>query len=345
MCALASAGFASFVAMELWRHNTFGIWMPNTVYAKLWWPYQEIHTWHGLAAGRGSATMELVEVLFSPLLLFFWLLVSNRFVFRNHHTRVPSLISTLAVGAVLFGLVFGKNLGHRGRMTESLLPFIILLLSFCIANIACENDELLLPLVLAAMLHLGFWSVNAYFLAHRGNSVSIRKFENEGRASERIRQLLHHESLTIMIPDVGGAALCCDKLRILDIALLTNPTLAREGYGNFESYFVLNRPDIVVAHEVWAEASHLYKDGLLDNYSLVQAQQTRLFVRNDLYAQLLTENIGELHKITELPVCLGYSSADQEYSRKRDHVSSFKMRQTASSFLSGVLDFRQAHAF
>jgi hypothetical protein len=317
MSALFIASLCSFGAMELWRHNTFGSWMPNTAYAKLWWPYQESRTWHNLLTNRGDATTEILVVLFSPLLLAFWLITPKFAAFRGRLSRINHLILTLSFAAFLFGIVFGKNLGHRGRMIETLLPFLVILLVVLITTTSSNRSELRLALVVIATLHFGLWCVDAYLLAHRERGQPINRFESEGLASDDVRRYLHRDTLTIMIPDVGGPALCCKRLRILDIALLTNPILAREGYSHFRAYFALNRPDIVVAHEVWAEATRVYSDDLLNDYSLVQARETRLFVRNDLYAQLIALRAGELHRVVDLPICLGRSAADQDYSRSK----------------------------
>jgi hypothetical protein len=316
---LSLASFGSFMVMELWRHSTFGIWMPNTVYAKLWWPYQPSHTWNGMLASRGGATLEIVVVLFAPLLVIFLLVACNRFSFRVRIglVSIHRLVLSLALCALLFGLIFGKNLGHRGRMIESLLPFLVLLLVTLVATLCSNKSELRLAFLTIAALHFGFWSVNAILLVHRGNGVPIDRFSNEGLASDDVRQLLHQDTLTIMIPDVGGSALCCNTLRILDLALLTNPILARQGYSHFATYFELNRPDVVVAHEGWAEASNIYSGGLLRDYSLVEARSVRMFVRNDLYSELLSENAGELHHVDDLPFCLGGSAADQKFSREK----------------------------
>jgi hypothetical protein len=319
MSALSLAVVGSFVTIEFWRHTTFGVWLPNTVYAKLWWPYQPTHAWKALLASRGDATLEIIVVLFAPLLVFCLLLASNRLAFRVRTGLIPihRLVSSLALAALLFGLIFGKNLGHRGRMIEPLLPFLVLLFLILIAAFSHNKSQLQLAFLVIAALHFGFWGVNAFLLVHRGNGVPIGKFANEGLASDEVRRLLHRETLTIMIPDVGGAALCCTKLRILDLALLTNPTLAREGYSRFASYFVLNRPDVVVAHEAWAEASHIYADGLLSGYSLVEARGVRMFVRDDIYSELLAVNAGQLHPVDDLPFCLGGSAADQNYSKRK----------------------------
>jgi hypothetical protein len=292
--------------------------MPNTIFAKLWWPYQPRHTWHELLDSREKAALEIIVVLFAPLLVTFFLFVRNRSVIpKRPMIAIHPIIGSLAAATILFGLIFGNNLGHRGRMTECLIPFAIVFLIIVLTNVCSSQSQIGLALLVVAVLHCGLWFGMTYRLATRGDGVPISKFEREGLAADDVRRALHRERLTVMIPDVGGAALCCDKLRILDIALLTNPVLAREGYSHFNSYFTINQPDIVEVHEVWAAASHVYNDGLLDGYSLVQSRQVRLLVRNDLYSQLLSANAGVVETVGELPYCLSNSEEDQEYSKRK----------------------------
>jgi hypothetical protein len=318
LVALSVACCGSFLGLELWRRQKFGLWMPNTIYAKLWWPYQpQYQSLRGLITNRAHATMEVAVVLLAPLLVT--LIVSARSWTRNRPTiTVHPIIGSLALATILFGLIFGKNLGHRGRMTEYLMPFALLFLIVILIRVSRTRSHMWAALLTIGVIHLALWSTLVYRLTYRGDSVPIAKYEKEGLAAEVVRSALHRDSLTILIPDVGGASLCCNKLRILDIALLTNPELAREGYTQLGEYFTSNRPDIVVVAEGWSIASGIYNKGLLDRYSMVQVHDSRLFVRNDLYAQLLSLNIGRVKAIGDLPTCLGTTNEDKEYSKLKE---------------------------
>ena len=289
-----------FALLCLWRHHQFGVWMPNTVYAKLWWPYQPA-TFRDKLDSRLAATGEL-GVLIAPLMV-----VTFFAAMRRVRINQP-IITTLALASVGFGLLFGKNLGHRGRMVECLLPFVILWLMIYLEKAA---QRMKVAIVSIGVIHLCLWGFIVHRLTVNGDSVPISKYEREGLAAEDVRKSLHRDSLIVLIPDVGGAALCCSNLRILDIALLTNPELAKDGYNGFVHFFMTNNPDVVEAHEVWAAASGIYGSGLLDNYSLVESRETRLFVRNDLYDKLA----GMTASVEKLPHCLDSAKEDQDYSR------------------------------
>jgi hypothetical protein len=91
-------------------------------------------------------------------------------------------------------------------------------------------------------------------------------FRRTGLAVDRVRQLLGLERIVFVTPDIGGLALCCDRIRIVDIALLTNRRLAKDGYIALPSVFNEEMPDIIEAHQVWAALSQSLSEKLIINY-------------------------------------------------------------------------------
>ncbi len=319
-----------FGLIELWRHHTFGLWMPNTVYAKLWAPYRPAPTLTGFLLNRAEATSEILITLFAPLAVLAYLLVqklqSRRFSDTGEglpqnadgpapNTSISPILLTLSVAAVLFGLLFGYNLGHRGRMIESLLPALILTLLQIFRRLAGSEAQIQTAFLAAGALQLLVWIVFAGKLMLHGDGVPIARYAPEGLAADQIRTDLGLPELSAMIPDVGGAGLCCQHLRILDSALLTSPYLAHFGYTHFPEFFHHERPDVVETHTQWADAAHLYTSNLLQGYSIVAAQGQRLFVRDDLYHELLRLHRGTEHTVADTPACLGQYPADQAFSR------------------------------
>ncbi len=318
-----------FGLIEFWRHRTFGLWMPNTVYAKLWEPYRPAPTVADFLLNRAKATAEIAIVLFAPLAVLAWLLAgrlrgrtSDEGRARPQATQDPSLnpaisplLLTLSVAAVLFGLLFGYNLGHRGRMIESLLPALILTILLLFRRLARSSAQIQTAFLSAGGLQLLVWIVFAGKLMLHGDGVPIARYAPEGLASDQIRTDLGLTELSAMIPDVGGAGLCCQHLRILDSALLTSPDLAHFGYSHFPEFFRRERPDVVEIHTVWADVTHLYTSDLLNGYSIVAVQGQRLFVRDDLYRELLRRRAGAEHTVADTPACLGQWPSDQAFSR------------------------------
>ena len=100
--------------------------------------------------------------------------------------------------------------------------------------------------------------------------------------------------LSVFLPDIGGASLCCTELTVMDSALLANPQLSLSGYAGVKNFVGTTHPDVIETHEPWANVGHLYEDHVLDGYGVVEVQGKYLFLRDDLYRQLQRHGYPEL---------------------------------------------------
>lgn len=253
----------TFALVELWRHHLFGEWMPNTIYAKRWPPYSDWSTPEKFLMTRLKATVEVLIVLAIPIF--------SAALFHQKRSIHPA-IWTLASGCFLFGLIFGNNMGPFGRMVEPMMPFLLI----AVAGVIPSRSGLALLVCVQALV----WSAQQAVLPN-GN-VELAPVEHVGLAADSLRTSLHRDDLTVMISDVGGSALCCEHLTIIDSALLANPELAQKGWSDFASYFRRINPDIVEAHRPWSDEAHIFKDGLLANYTSEDIRGMHFYVRNDL---------------------------------------------------------------
>ena len=80
-----------------------------------------------------------------------------------------------------------------------------------------------------------------------------------GLAVDHLRALLGLRTIDFVTADIGGSALCCDRIRLEDIGLLANRQLARHGYGVVASPFARQNPDVVEVHQDWARLSGIYE--------------------------------------------------------------------------------------
>jgi hypothetical protein len=124
-------------------------------------------------------------------------------------------------------------------------------------------------------------------LAKDKTGVTPNWYRGTGEIADRVRLALGQDRLVFMTPDIGGASLCCERLRIVDLGMLANRDLARHGYGRLDSQLTQERPELIEAHEVWAEASALYSKPAFADYVPSIIDSTRLFVRKDVFAELL----------------------------------------------------------
>ena len=349
----------SFALLEAWRHSRFGVWMPNTAYAKLQFPYSTPMLWSvffhslgypsqmwfllskgGLLNSRLQGTLEILHVFRGPLLLvvlvgtigyankrvrLFWFALNSRtlavllgallllnltlwLAAINLADRcyisvfeaaifvvVPLLrvglrdlsalkrsVFTISIGGLMFGIIFGKNLGYDGRMTLACIPFLVLLTFFFLER--SMPPQRWKPALFGACLlvQLPVWTMGAWASWQNAGLPAISGAENRGRNIDLVRRILHRDSLYVMLPDVGGSTLCCEKLTIYDSALLANPLLARRGYSAFEEYLRETRPDVIESHDPWSSYSRLYQSELMKDYSVVILNGQRLLLRNPI---------------------------------------------------------------
>lgn len=345
---IATGAVAGFGMMELWRHHEFGVWMPNTVYAKMLPPYSPPHQLIPMLSARAFATEELATVFGGPLLAllfvaagrYLWsflpktpvgwprrvaisiallgvfLVIAVRILPKlaaNSHKEyvlavvgfellavalifktylqdrqaspIEKLTAALVAAGIAFGLIFGRNWGYVGRMALPCIPFLVLSTVFFICRRVTSSywrGITLLGCVLCQFLTWTSMSMHAW----NGNTgmVSISTIEHTGRVGEAIRELSGPESFSILLPDVGGSSLCCERLQILDSALLSNGYLAHNGYKAFDQYLHEQRPDAIETHGMWSELSGVYRSKLMSGYSLTIVDGSRLFLRNDIYS-------------------------------------------------------------
>lgn len=249
-------------ALLAWRRATFGLWVPNTAVAK----GQSGATVAGIAA----RTAELPTMLTWPVLALVIVMMVIGVVAVRHHR---SAVAALAVGAVLWGLAI---LGF-GVLIKDWLPEFRFGTPTIVLALAC--------LSLAAALLLAALSVGgrrpavlrtllaAAVSAALVSSVMI----GEPRLQQRLRALpisgcfvaerygrvfnLYADRLaipsgsTFLVPDIGGTIMT-SRLRVVDLAGLADPTVARLRASNdlpaLRDYLLDSlRPTFVHLHGSW----------------------------------------------------------------------------------------------
>jgi hypothetical protein len=140
--------------------------------------------------------------------------------------------------------------------------------------------------------------------------VTPENYRITGVAVEKIRTLLDLNTITFMVPDVGGLGLCCERIRVIDSALLTNDFLAKEGYEKFYSYLSKVAPDVIETHGVWSEVSGIYQSSFFrHNYTPVVFENNLFWVH-----RLQTERLLQSPLITKSPIEDGSLLATVRYS-------------------------------
>jgi hypothetical protein len=312
---LAAAGLMVVALHEIARYMEFGVVFPNPVYAKMHVPYSlsgiEGVKLRLIAAAEVTATLLPLVLAILGLLIIPWNGLSGRlFVLRTIRGDVLALAAPVAA-VTLFAILIGKNWGYVGRMQFLALPFVLLIFGLVYDKLANSNRAAAstLTLITVCVLTIVFsWIVSAKqpivqmarTLSSGGSEVAEiygttpETYRRTGLAVDHLRQLVGKDMITFATPDVGGLALCCDQIRVLDIGLLASRKLAKHGYGAMPAVLAEEKPDAIEVHQHWGVNSKIYTIAeFRENYHPMIIDRTRLYLRNE-HAEKLVEQ-GRAH--------------------------------------------------
>lgn len=324
--ALAAVGLMVVCLQEIARFLIFGDLIPNTIEAKMQPPYR--HSGIGAAWVRLRGGTEVAEVLF-PLVLATSAFALTRTARMEliRCLRAPATISDQAlvllapiVAVVLFSILIGKNWGYSGRMQFLALPFVLLVCGLLFDRFA-PFEGLSSVRTIRAMLFgvsivtvLFSWSqsaeaplkVMALKVAGKGSAVTDQfdvtpaSYYETGLVVDQIRKLSGMETIAFLTADIGGLGLCCSRIRVVDIGLLTNRRLARAGYRAFPEVFANENPDVIEVHSRWASLADIYNlPAFNDGYQAALVGRTRLYVRDAIVDRLIRNSHGRFCRIDD----------------------------------------------
>ena len=119
--------------------------------------------------------------------------------------------------------------------------------------------------------------------------ITPANYRETGLAVQRAQALLGLATIKFMTPDVGGLGLCCDDIRVIDSALLTNSILAKRGYGYFEQMLREEAPDVLETHGQWSEYTRIFESAYFMNHYLpIVFDNNVLWFRQDRANALLS---------------------------------------------------------
>ncbi|MGD0960563.1 MAG: hypothetical protein ABSB19_12225 [Methylomonas sp.] len=134
--------------------------------------------------------------------------------------------------------------------------------------------------------------------------ISPENYRITGLTADELRKLLGLPQIRLMTPDVGGVGLCCAKIDVIDIALLTNRFLAKNGYAAFDTLLESQPPDIIEMHKPWPTITNIYASAFFNrNYMPVVFNNNLLWLRKTHFTSLRGApnlSITELHEAGEL---------------------------------------------
>lgn len=163
------------------------------------------------------------------------------------------------------------------------IPFLVLAIAFCLCRQIPSDYWRRIALAGCVLCQLLTWAPAARKAWVEGDPISVSAIEGRGYAGDAVRRLANLDSLSILLPDMGGTSLCCERLQMLDSALLANSYLAHNGYKAFDEYLHQQQPQVIETHGIWTALTEVYSSDLMNNYGLVIVDGSRLLLRKDIY--------------------------------------------------------------
>jgi hypothetical protein len=263
--------------LSIWRLTVFGDVLPNTFWAKRWPPYAEFDL-----VGRLTGAVELLAFFLAPLVALELLLrlgfdLASPMRLRRHAflVLVSPIFGAVLMGTLVLSLIFSPWVNaSKGKLRVAVVVGTYLA-SICVSMKAFPSGEL------GAAFHGGTFG------------VSPHTYAESGRVFRRFVSAAALQRATVLTPDVGGLALCCDEFRIVDLALLSNRRLAHRGHAALAQVLEAESPEIVEAHWRWATAGRLYElPYFRAHYLPAFAGGTKLWVRRDVAEAIEREGRG-----------------------------------------------------
>jgi hypothetical protein len=236
----------------------------------------------------------LLRFLLLPLIVLEILLRSGfdlASVLRTHR-KAFLLLSSPVLGAVVIGGLVGKHWGYDGRMPYFAFPLMLLLFSLTFSpwvNVKKSSKLRIAIAVGACICSLrvsmeSFPSGDMSAASHGGSfGVSPHTYTETAQVFRRFAWAADLQHPTVLTPDDGGLALCCDELRVVDLALLSNRRLAHHGYTALSDVLASESPEMIEAHKEWASSGKLYElPYFRAHYLPAFAGGTKLWIRRDV---------------------------------------------------------------
>jgi hypothetical protein len=289
---------AIVLVLSSWRLAVFSDVVPNTYWAKRWPPYADFD-----AVGRLVGAVELLTFFLVPLMVL-EVLRHSGFAFASvlrARRQAFLLLASPVVGAVLVGGLIGKHWGYDGRMPYFAFPLMLLLFSLTFSPwVDAKRNKLRIAVAVGACLcslgtsMMGFPS-GAMSAAFHGGSfgVSPHTYAESAQVFRRLAWAADLQRPTVLTPDVGGLALCCDEFRVVDLALLSNRRLAHGGHKALADVFASESPEMVEAHWEWASSGKLYElPYFRAHYLPAFAGGMKLWIRRDVARAIESKGRG-----------------------------------------------------
>jgi hypothetical protein len=285
-----SIGAVAFGALLLWRHQTFGVLVTNSVLAKRWTPYSATGAARITGGLRDIAHFFVAAVL--PLAPFGLAAAAMDAPSRARLLRALRAVARENVAFVVciacyvaFFFVTGVVSGTKNRVVLSVIPFV-----WCLLGAAYERASIVLTprltrVAVASAVVLFAGAQGLYFFRYVTMEVTVDNILNRASPVAELARLSGDRApWRIALPDVGGPLLWWgEKVELVDTALLNETASARSGWGALQPVlFDRNPPDAILTHDLWTPLAGLdHSEYFHAHYAKVRINDQLVFLRDD----------------------------------------------------------------
>lgn len=280
MLATAPAAVVS-VLFLLWRQDTFGTWVPNTVHAKMWPPYVKEGAARAVSAGRAAALFALAAAAWCVPAAIGRGALSRLGCGAGEAARAWPLPAALLGAYCVYHVYIGQQFGTDNRTFIAVFPFAIVLGSATLQQ-RCVRPGVVrvvaAVIVFAAVQGLFAWR-------YASNAVTVERVRSLVAPGFAFAEAFGATPPCVALPDTGASLLFYgDRARIIDTALLNHARAARRGWGEFGRMLDEGfRPDVIETHVSWTRLAGFDRHAvILDRYVKVSIEDRFYLVEKDV---------------------------------------------------------------
>lgn len=288
------------LAYHTWHITFFGDLLTNPMIAKGQPPYRpELDSLIDL-----SSYYLYPFFRFTAIYPFLILLIGIYLIRLRNHKEVRhfatdadfSLINGIALMGLFIMLITGRAwISDADRLSYPALAFLFLTLGHYLDMFPLK--QLMPPAkgLLVATLSIGF-VINAAatyrtFSVNKQFNLTVDRIRRDAQMVTLTQRALNKNRVTFAGPDMGGLLLFeGDGKRVVDLGLLCNRELAKQGYEIVDTYVLMQeKPEIIDIHDNWIEyfaRSDLFYKKYTPVRILSEDDEIFLFLRQDLILTL-----------------------------------------------------------
>ena len=285
-----------FLAYHIWHFTYFGELLTNPMIAKRQLPYfPELNSPESWLTYYLAPFFRIVS-----LYPFLFILLGFRFVFfRNHkvsNTDKSSLMLGIALTGMFIMLITGKSWNaDADRLSYPALAFLLLIAAQYLDGFSFKEIPHKSQFILISIIWVGIAinSIATYqsFITDLRFDITVKDVEKRARLETLIREYIPLTHITLASPDMGGLLLFYgDGIRVIDLGLLCNQKLAKQGYEALNTYVLTEeKPEIIEIQGIWITPfanSNMFYANYMPVKIVDKNEDLFIFIRNDLIKNL-----------------------------------------------------------